>query len=227
MVIPLYLVRHGAVENGLKDGATCLPFPDSLLEQPLSPWAQKQLTAVAAQLPDHAHEFLWISTDLPRAQQSASLLAKEFAQLQELSPNQLTSPKISVLSGGAEQYFGDWCGKNWSEIERDFPDQYQRFWQDAWQNSPPDGESFMACSRRIRAWFRQICVTCTQINAKGMVMICHAGTIRVIAAEMMKLPPPSALQLTLDLPYWSVTHFVLDPHAVTAHLTPIEGVVTV
>ena len=222
MTLPLYLVRHGAINQHQNSGAARLPFPDSPLELPLPPLAQGQLTVAAAQLPEQAREFLWISTDLPRAQQSASLLAAEFSQLHAFSPNPPALPKISVIAGGGEQYFGAWCGKSWADIERESPHGYKIFWQDAWRNSPPDGESFQSCSQRIGDWFEQICVASTQIKASGVVIICHAGTIRVITAALMKLPPQSALELALNLPYWSVVRYTFDPQLWTAHIFPTE-----
>ena len=206
MVIPLYLVRHGAIHHGL-DSAR-LPFPDSPLALPLTDLARHQVAAAAAQLPRQAGDYFWLSTELPRAQQSAALLAAEFTRSQLPSPNPPDAPKYSIIAGGGEQYFGDWCGKTWHEIAQEFPHHYKKFWQDAWLNSPPNGESFCAASHRIMAWFQQICVASKQINAKGVVMICHAGTIRVISAALQKLPPQSALELEIDVPHWSVSGIV-------------------
>ncbi|MDI9349953.1 MAG: histidine phosphatase family protein [Candidatus Symbiobacter sp.] len=216
MNLPLYLVRHGAVKDGVCDGEARLPVPDSELDSPAAPEQTQPLAMAVAQLPTGASDYYWVSSPMRRARQSAALLAAHYHQAQiaagcatDFAAGSPIAP--AILAGGEEQDFGAWCGHSWSEIERNFPTPSALFWQDAWRHAPPDGESFQACSRRIRGWFRQIACNCLAAQAKGAVVISHAGPIRIIMAGLRSWPPDQALALDAKLAHWSVTRLDFSP----------------
>ena len=208
MNVPIFLVRHGAIENGFYHGKARIPFPESRLQLPLSPDSHQKLNAAAAQLPPAPARLAWFSSHVPRARQSAELLVESY---RNLSPTLIIDPTITILDGGQEQNFGDWNGKTWSQIEEESPDIYESFWRDAWTTAPPGGECLQSCSDRIRGWFEQIHQVCSQTPLDGVVMISHAGVIRILVTFLQQLPPRDALTMTLELPHWSVTKLTLKP----------------
>lgn len=93
----------------------------------------------------------------------------------------------------AEQDFGDWTGRTWTELAPETA----TFWKDPVLTAPPRGESFATMSQRV-----QVCVIGqTAMQRSGdIVAVSHAGPIRAALALALDLPLEGALRFVLDCP---------------------------
>lgn len=65
----------------------------------------------------------------------------------------VSAPQTVVLSGLQELHFGQWEGKKWSEIERQWPQEAQAKLLNWFGTTPPGGEDFDVFVGRVhRAW---------------------------------------------------------------------------
>ncbi|WP_369601478.1 histidine phosphatase family protein [Hahella sp. SMD15-11] len=94
---------------------------------------------------------------------------------------------LQVISDLVEMSFGRWEGQSWSTIPRAELD----VWASDWVNHPPPGgESFLQVRER---WRR---VLAGLDDAAGHVLlVTHAGMIRVALTDYLGLPPGAAFAL--------------------------------
>ena len=64
---------------------------------------------------------------------------------------QSVTPCVSVIPeiGLREISFGDWDGKLFKDIERDYPELYQHYWKNPITHSPPNSEPLAQFSERV------------------------------------------------------------------------------
>ena len=95
-----------------------------------------------------------------------------------------------------EQNFGDWAGKNISEV-----------WQTLSKNksqhnysficpevSPPNGESFLAQNKRVSQWLKKLHF----FKPQTVIIIAHAGTIRAALAYILGISPDKAIGIEIS-----------------------------
>lgn len=171
----IYLVRHGE---------TCWNRDKRLQGQKDSPLTLRGITQVqafgrllASELAGQAFE-LHAST-LPRAQQSASIIAEALGYDWERVQHE---PRLK------ERNQGLWDGLNAREIEVGFsPDPKLRR---TWDFAAPEGETLSALQLRIRAWLDE------RADAGGTVVaVCHGVVSRVMRGTYLGLPPEQILRL--------------------------------
>lgn len=151
----LVLIRHPrpAAADGLCYGSSDLAADSAALAQ-CAAAVRPRLDA----LPDAANT-RWFSSPLQRCTQLAALLAPEFTRDARL----------------AEMDFGAWEGKPWTAIPRAEVDSWAA---DLLHYQPGGGESVAAAARRVESFLDSLR---NSADARA-VIICHAGTIRLITA---------------------------------------------
>lgn len=149
----LYLVRHARVD--ITDG---LCYGSSDVPAADDCRLREQLLTV---LPRHAPLF---SSPLKRCVGLAEMLAPELESALPVYDERL-----------AEMHFGDWEMRAWGDIPRHEVDAWVA---DLLHHRPGGGESLLQVARRVRA-FRDDLRT---LDASDVVVVCHAGTIRLLCA---------------------------------------------
>jgi alpha-ribazole phosphatase len=109
------------------------------------------------------------SSDLRRARQTASEVAREFGV------------SLSVRSSLREIDFGEWEGLCWEKIEaRD--GEYARRWMEEYpQLSAPGGERFCDFERRV---LDEVDSLCEKAKSRKIAVVTHAGVMRVVLCAL-------------------------------------------
>ena len=135
MVETLYIIRHGATE-----GSDDLePRYKGSIDVPISPKGREQVLATASYMeargmrPDAVY-----CSSLAPARVSALLLCAAF---DGLSP--IEAPEFK------ERHFGKWEGMSFSEIAKEFPDDFSAWARDPLNFSPMEGESTLEVRDRV------------------------------------------------------------------------------
>ena len=168
-------VRHAPVVgyDGRLYGQTAVPCDTS---------DRAAFEALAAALPADA---VWVVTPLSRTVKTARAIAA--AGLAHGEP--------AVEPDLAEQFFGDWQGLTWDEMQAADPVAYREFWKDPAGNAPPDGESFAAVIERCAAVIERLG---EDHAGRDIVAVTHGGTIRAALAVALDLTPAKSLGLRID-----------------------------
>ena len=93
-------------------------------------------------------------------------------------------PDIAIVPQLREMNFGIFEGMSYPEIMQKYPDIYNNWIKNSFKNKAPKGESFGDLKKRVLSAFRKI--VHSQQN-KVSVVVTHAGPIRVILGEVLKL----------------------------------------
>ncbi len=141
--------------------------------------------ALAGYLPDDP---VWVVTNLMRTHKTAGAIWSAVGGSSEL-PDPVVEPEL------AEQYFGDWQGLTWTQMEERDATAYAEFWQDPSGNAPPGGESFAAVIDRTSAAVDRVT---EQFSGRDIVCVAHGGSIRGALAQALDLHHERGLSLTID-----------------------------
>jgi len=77
----------------------------------------------------------------------------------------------------SELSFGEWEGREWTEIERSSPERFQR-WMAAYSTvAPPGGETMLDLRCRVAIWLAEV-----SASPGSALAVTHAGGIRVARA---------------------------------------------
>lgn len=154
----LYFIRHGESVSNL-----ITQFAGSL-DMPLTERGRAQATATAAFLSDVPFSCVYAS-DLTRAYDTGKAVAD--------SHGVPIYPTVQLR----EIYAGEWEGKTYSELERQFPDSYGVWRKQIGLAQCPDGESVAQLQERIRACVEDV----VRRHPNETVCIAtHATPIRVM-----------------------------------------------
>lgn len=187
----LYVIRHfptmPPAETSLEHmtvspliGATDWParIPDSWEPDLAQDWLRIQKV--------HADHILWYSSPKQRCRQTCNYLQKAFACQ--------TVPDL--VPAWQEQDFGLWERQSWSDITNYDPANYQKFWQDPYHHSPPQGESFADLHQRS---LEHLSLFLEQADPQySHFVICHAGIQRSLMQYALDLTPETSLRLTFS-----------------------------
>lgn len=179
----VYLVRHTSVNShpDICYGWTDVDVSDNFY---------KEAERIKELLPDE--EFTFYSSDLKRCVKLAEYLSDE----------------VSFDSDLREINFGNWEGKNWSDIEKDFENDLPF---DFVNKRTPNGESFKDQSERVlRSWKKL-----RNSENKNIVIVAHGGTIRIILCELLGIPLENAFRVKID--YGSLTSITIQDAFITAN----------
>ena len=170
----LYLVRH---PRPLVAANTC--------------YGRTDLTVSAAELA------LTHASLLPVLPKNALLFSSPLRRCTDLTESlaqALESPVPTYDARLAEMHFGDWEMRTWDDIPRAAID--------AWTNDmvayqPGGGESVLQVAQRVRAFRDEL----TDLNVEHIIIICHAGIIRLLAACEHGLSIPEMAMYAAQKPH--------------------------
>ena len=178
----IYLVRHTkpAIDKDVCYGQADVPVDAGVFE----PSAKNLLT----QLPDKIAALY--SSPLIRC----SYLAKY------IKANKYNTKTIDYSDLLKEVHFGDWENKKWNDINQTA---LQEWMNDFVNQSPPDGESFLALHQRTNQFLSLL----KNSSYSSAVIVTHAGVIRSITSHIQQKLLNDAFAITCD--YGSVTKLTL------------------
>lgn len=165
----IYLVRHTSVAI---DEGVCYGSTDL----PLAQSADRDIAAVLQKLP--ATSSTVYSSPLKRCLQLAESISSPVHCDERLQ----------------EYNFGDWEMMRWDEIQGTTA----AHWFEDYVNIPaPNGESYAQMAKRVLAFWQQA-LKPSQDNHK-IILVTHAGVIRIVLAHCLQLPLAQAFNFTLAL----------------------------
>ena len=179
----LYLLRHGEIATpGILAGET---------DVALSELGREQISQATHSLKNIDR---CISSPLIRCHERASL----FCHQQNLS--------LEVESKIQEMNFGDWDGKSyqalWSMDDQSATSAIGDFWQNPWQNHPPNGEAMDSFVLRVDRWWQDFCA---KNSSNNTLVFTHAGVIKHLLARILNLPIPGTTHMaSIEVPYASL-----------------------
>jgi len=184
----VYLLRHGEIATpGILAGKTNVA---------LSELGRKQVLQAISSLKNIDR---CISSPLIRCNESASLYCQQ------------NSLSLEVDNNIKEMNFGDWDGNSYQELwcinsplSRSplTTSAIGDFWQNPWQNQPPNGEAMDNFVARVDNWWQKFCA---ENRSQHTLVFTHAGVIKHLLARILNLPIPGTAHMTsIDVPYASL-----------------------
>lgn len=169
----LLLVRHPQplIEQGICYGSSDLPISAEQLAQTAATLAPMLPTA----------QILYTSP-LQRCAQLAQELAKRLTLAQPISDARL-----------AEIHFGLWELQRWDDISRAEIDAWAA---DLVHYQPGGGESVLHMAQRVHSFYHE-----WHAREQDAIVICHAGTIRLLQACHSGLAPAAMAQQAAQRPH--------------------------
>ena len=162
MTTVIDLLRHGDVEGGRKYRGQ--------LDDPLSELGWQQLRDATSGKQDWQHI---VTSPLKRC----AAFAEELAKAQSLPLQH--KPEFQEIS------FGLWEGKTANELLNTEADEIKEYWNDPINTTPPQGENILNFEKRIiTGWINMV----TEFRGKHILMISHAGVMRVILCHILDIP---------------------------------------
>jgi alpha-ribazole phosphatase len=131
------------------------------------------------------------SSDMKRALQFAKIVFKN------------TAPEARAEL--REMNFGIFEGLTYQEIMKNYPEIYQKWLGNPLEVAIPKGESLNSLARRVRKILTKI-LFCNRNRA--IVIVTHAGPIRVILCDILKLGLKEIFKIQPDLASISIIEFV-------------------
>lgn len=160
----IYLLRHGAIQ--FFERKTYIGQSDI----PLSQVGIDQAKAWHGYFQKKIPEKIFCS-DLKRCVVTAKIIAGPFAE------------RINIKKELREISLGQWEGIAVEDIQNNFPEQWELRGKNLKGFCPPEGESFSGLSHRVLPTFYTLC----EPSPDDILIVTHAGVIRVILAEVLKI----------------------------------------
>lgn len=182
----LYLIRHPAVlvPPGICYGATDIAVAPQELKRVLAALTPSATSAAlpnpptisipAAEAMTSAHSPSIPLASLPAGLALYSSPLQRCRCLAEPLAFALASPPPSIDTRLVEMNFGDWELKSWDQIARSEIDAWTA---DLVEYRPGAGETVLEMAHRVQNFYTQILT-----SQQDAIVICHAGTIRMLLA---------------------------------------------
>jgi alpha-ribazole phosphatase len=138
-------------------------------------------SALAACLP---HEAYWVTSHLKRTHQTAAAIAEAGARAIEPA----IEPDL------AEQHFGEWQGRDRTEIYQEHG-QKHGLWLAPAEFTPPGGESFVAVIERVSRAVERLTA---ENEGVDIIAVAHGGTIRAALGLALDTTAERALAFSTD-----------------------------
>jgi len=181
----LLLTRHAAAAN---QQSGRLPGPDV----PLTPEGRLQARALAARLQALAPQAVHTSPAL-RTRQTAAIIAAEYRI------------PLTVCSALREIDFGAWAGRSVSDVVANQPSA-EAWFADPSSGSPPGGETIAAVADRAYDALAALVAP----ESGNLVVVGHAGSLRLALARGLGMPLASYWRLPLDCASLSIAQWTPD-----------------
>lgn len=167
MTTRVFLIRHGATELSAEDrfaGAVDVLLSDA---------GRDQARRLGARL---AHEKIGaaFASPMQRTMETARLVVE---------PHRI---EVTPVDGIREIAHGRWEGMKRDEVERQFPEEYNRYEHDPFSFSPAGGESgLQVTARALPALLKIVEDHCDQC----IVIVSHKATIRLLLSSLLGFDP--------------------------------------
>lgn len=150
-----FLLRHGETPYQLKKEKIHYPWPESspIL---LTERGKKQIEILAKKLKQEGLDLIF-SSDIPRAHQTAKIMAKELGL------------KVNLDLRLRDINYGIYHGRPRREFHQDFPDEEERFY-----TAPQNGESWSDCKKRVSDFIKEID---KKYQGKKILIIAHGDPL--------------------------------------------------
>ena len=76
---------------------------------------------------------------------------------------------------------GEWEGLSFEEVERTYPEEFQKRGRDIVHYQPPGGESFFDCTKRVIPAFYSL----LHATRGNILLVGHAGVNRIILCQVL------------------------------------------
>lgn len=94
-----------------------------------------------------------------------------------------------------EIHFGLWEGKTSEQLWLSDQQALMDFWKDPFGNAPPEGEDMSEFVARVNKCFSNIW---QQFQNKNILLVAHAGVIKVMICSVLGMNPGDMQKLTID-----------------------------
>ncbi len=167
------LLRHGEPVGGKRYRGQ--------IDDPLSETGWQQMRSAVG---DHCPWDRIVTSTLCRCQDFACELSERHGL-----PLQ-SEPRLKEIG------FGEWEGRSASELMVDDPERLFRFWSDPLNNTPPKAETLHEFEQRVITAWNDIL---QQYSGQHVLVIGHAGMIRMIVRHVLQMPLENMFRLRVDL----------------------------
>ena len=162
----IFLIRHGETEwnrqNRLQGNSNIH----------LSKEGYHQAITLADH-PPFQHVDAIYSSDLARAMETASIIAERF------------NLGVKMMPALREMNFGDWEGREISELVKNFPEDFGKFFTAPERCHPPHGETFLECQARVMIGIREIIA---EHENQNVIVVSHGAVIRLVLGAALDMP---------------------------------------
>jgi len=167
MTTRLYLVRHGATELSTEDRFA------GALDVALSDIGRQQAQRIGARLAPEPIDVAFASP-MQRTMDTARLI---------VAP---VGIDVTPVDGIREIAHGRWEGMRRSDVEQQYPEEYERYEHDPYTFAPVEGESGLAVTARaLPALLKIIEDNCE----KRILVVSHKATIRLLISSILGFDP--------------------------------------
>lgn len=174
----LFLLRHGQIEGHEKKR-----FIGSRTDSPLDHIGKAQALAWQKAFSDIRFDAVY-SSELKRCLDTAALICPE--------------QNIQIDPGLNEINMGTWDGKSFDEISKTLPLEFERRGRQMNSFRPPEGESFQDLYERVSAFFNGCIKKHHSQQMSRILIVTHAGVIRVMASRLLKINPQQMFEIRMD-----------------------------
>lgn len=99
---------------------------------------------------------------------------------------------VSIEPAWVELDFGDWEGLSAEQINQNSPQALQSFYQQPLDFTPPNAESYLHFSARVRrAWDELL----KSHAGQTVLVVTHAGVIRALYSQLLNIPAQHSFQI--------------------------------
>ena len=160
----LILVRHVLTEDNK------LAKLSGHIDSKVSEEGKIQIEKITGFLSDEKIDKIYTTTS-SRTKETAKYLAK------------INSIEIQQSKDLQEINFGDFEGKDFKEIQKDYPDEFNKMIEEGYEYTYPNGESLVDCFERVS---KETQFILDESDEDETILICaHAGTIRKILTYLI------------------------------------------
>ncbi|QDV74722.1 Phosphoserine phosphatase 1 [Planctomycetes bacterium K2D] len=165
----MYLLRHGATPPNLVEPPV---MQGDGIDQPLAPIGREQAARAAEWLAHRPIRAIY-SSPLQRAMETAGLIAEKHGLA------------VEPVDAIREVKVGRWEGSNWTEVERNYPEQYRAFREDPGVNGYPGGETLQGLLNRVTPALESLM---TRHAGGEFVVTAHSVVNRVYVGSLLGIP---------------------------------------
>lgn len=162
------LLRHGETDYS-KDRY----YADEIEDPPLNALGQKQA--------QNLKHYLKESSGVTAIYVSPSRRTQETAEISTRS----LGLKMETIDGLRERTMGKWGGLTAQEVQTQFPDEWAAWKEDMVHYVPPDGESLLRFSIRVKETLRKLVSRHPEVP---FLLVSHVGPIRMIVTAALGIP---------------------------------------